>query len=119
MVGARLPRADEAIGINEKLAAYCLNLDHDVGGPKARGFQRVLGIEIEDVGYLADALRAGVRDARISAVRDNAPYGVLCEVRLVVAGLRHRRDRVATVITSWELLNALDRPRLVTAYIEG
>ncbi|HEY4098630.1 MAG TPA: hypothetical protein VGM33_24110 [Baekduia sp.] len=118
-IGQRLPRAAEAWGITDKLSAYCLNVDHAVGGPKARGFERILGVGIADVGYLTDTLRAGVREAAITNVRDNSPFGILCEVRMPVVGLGDRRDRVAAVITSWELRHAEDRPRLVTAYIDG
>lgn len=118
-IGEPLPRADEAFGIGEKLVAYCLNIEHEVGGPKARGFLRVLGVGIDDVDYLADTLRTAVLEAPTTAVRDKAPFGVLCEVRIVVAGLREHRDRVATVTTAWELQHAEDRPRLVTAYIDG
>ena len=62
----------------------------------------------------AQALAAPIID-----VRDNAPFGVLCEVRIRVAGLREHRDRVVPVTTSWELRHADDSPRLVTAYIDG
>jgi len=108
-----------AFGIHDKLIAYCLNVEHKLDGPKARGFQLILGIGIADVEYLAHALRDGILEARISNVRYNAPYGVLCEVRILVAGLREHRDRVAVVTTSWELQYDQDRPRLVTAYVEG
>jgi hypothetical protein len=118
-IGQQLPTADQAFGIREKLAAYCLNLDHEVGGPKAEGFRRVLGIGIADLEYLTESLRTGVLDAPITDVRDNAPFGVLCEVRVPVAGLREHRDRVVPVTTSWELRQAGDAPRLVTAYIDG
>lgn len=118
-IGDLLPRADEAFGIEEKITAYCLNLDHEVGGPKAQGFRRVLGIGIEDADHLAAELRDGVRVARISDVRDNTPFGILCEVRVPVRGLRKRRERIVAVTTSWELRDAHDRPRLVTAYIDG
>lgn len=118
-VGEQLPRADRAFGTREKLMAYCLNAEHKLGGDKARGLQQILGIGIADVEYLAHALHAGVLESRISDVRDNAPHGVLCEVRVLVAGLREHRDRVAAVVTSWELRHGQDRPRLVTAYIDG
>lgn len=52
-------------------------------------------------------------------VRDNAPFGVLCEVRIAIAGLREHRNRTVAVATSWELRHAEDPPRLVTAYIDG
>ncbi len=118
-IGQRLPGAEQGAGIGEKLAAYCLNLDHEIGGPKARGFQRILGIGIADLEYLAETLRTGVLAAPITDVRDNAPFGVLCEVRIPVAGLREHHDRIVAVTSSWELRNADDAPRLVTAYIDG
>lgn len=118
-IGQQLPRADQAFGIREKLGAYCLNVDHEIGGAKARGFQRILGIGLADLDDLTEALRTGVLAAPVTDVRDNTPFGVLCEVRIPVAGLRERRDRVVAVTTSWELRDADDRPRLVTAYIDG
>jgi hypothetical protein len=69
--------------------------------------------------YLADALSVGARSAPITSVRDNTPFGILCEVRIAVPGLGEHRDRVALVTTSWELRHAGDAPRLVTAYIDG
>lgn len=118
-IGQRLPLAEQAFGIREKLVAYCLNLDHEIGGAKAEGFQRILGIAREDLEYLAEALRSCVVTAPITDVRDNSPFGVLCEVPIPVAGLREHGDRVVAVTTSSELRGADDPPRLVTAYIDG
>ncbi len=101
------------------MPAYCLNAAHEVGGPKAQGFLRILAIGLEDADYLSEELRSGLRVARISDVRDNTPFGILCEVRVPVRGLREHSDRIVTVTTSWELRDADDRPRLVTAYIDG
>jgi hypothetical protein len=119
LVGDPLPRAAEAYGITEKLVTYSLNLDHRSGGPKAKGFAQILGITLADVAYLANTLRTGVLDAAITEVRGNAPYGLLCEVCVSVAGLREKNGRVVSVKTSWELRHADDLPRLVTAYING
>lgn len=118
-IGEPLPNAAEAFGIREKLAAYCLNLDHEIGGPKAQGFRRILGIDLADIDYLADTLGAGARTAPITGLRDNAPFGILCEVQIAVTGLGEHHDRGALVTTSWELRHAGDAPRLVTAYIDG
>jgi hypothetical protein len=117
--GERLPHASEAFGIREKLAAYCLNTDHPIGGPKAQGFRRILGIDASEIEYLETALRIAILDAPITAVRENSPHGVLCEIRLPVAGLGRHLDRVATVTTSWELRTSDAPPRLVTAYIHS
>lgn len=113
-----LPHAGSAFGIEEKLTAYCLNLAHELGGPKARGFEQILGIGLADVDYLANALRVGVLEAPIADVRDNRPFGLLCEVRVPVTGLREQRDRIVEVTTVWELRAADHSPRLVTAYID-
>lgn len=118
-IGERLPNAQAAFGIQEKLIAYCLNLDHEIGAAKAKGFQTILGIGVADGEYLADALAAGVLHEPITNIRVNPPYGVLCEVQIQVAGLREHQDRVAGVTTSWELRHVQDPPRLVTAYIDG
>jgi hypothetical protein len=61
----------------------------------------------------------GVLQAPVTDVRDNAPFGVLCEIRIPVAGLREHKDRSVAVTTSWELRRPDDPPRLVTAYIDG
>jgi uncharacterized protein DUF6883 len=119
MIGDLLPFAGEAFGIIEKLTAYCLNLDHEVGCHKARTFQRLLGIGPADAAYLADVLQRNVLNAPITDVRDNTPFGMLCEVRIPVAGLRDRRNRIFDVVTAWELRHAKDAPRLVTAYVDG
>lgn len=118
MIGEPLPRAQDAYGIREKLTAYCLNAEHEVGGPKARGFAQILGITIAQVTHLVQALHTGVRDAPVTDVRDNTPYGVLCEVRIRVSGVGERAGRQALVTTSWELRDATASPRLVTAYID-
>jgi hypothetical protein len=48
-VGELLPRGAEAVGVRHKLATYSLNSAHEDGGPKARGFKRILGIAIDDI----------------------------------------------------------------------
>lgn len=60
----------------EKVAAYCLNLDHEIGGPKAEGFRRILGIESADLEYLTEPLCTGILAAPIADVRDNAPSSI-------------------------------------------
>jgi hypothetical protein len=116
-VGDRLPRAAEAYGITEKLVTYSLNVDHKDGSAKAKGFEQILGITLADVDHLASTLRKAVLSAVITNVRDSAPFGFTCEVRMPVTGLRDRSDRTIFIKTGWHLRHADDRPRLVTAYI--
>jgi hypothetical protein len=119
IVGDRLPRAAEAFGITEKLVTYSLNIDHVDGGPKAKGFEQILGITLADVDYLANVLRDEVPNGVITNVRKSALFGVTCGVRVPVRGLREKGDRVVSVTTGWQFRHADDRPRLVTAYISG
>jgi len=117
-IGELLPRAQDAFGVHEKLASYSLNLQHSDGGHKAVLFAAVLDITAADVDYLAEALIVGIAGTSVRAVRENAPHGYLCEVRIGVRGLRARSDRTAVVVTAWEIARDGDAPRLVTALIK-
>src|ERR1700728_2485181 len=85
--GELLPRAAEAFGVRYKLETYSLDVTHKKGGPKARGFERILKITIEDIDYLEAKILAGVLNTPISSVSDNAPYGVNCVVDMPIHGL--------------------------------
>jgi hypothetical protein len=117
-IGETLPRARDAYGVLDKLLAYSLSPEHDVGSHKARVFRQMLAITTEDADYLTDQLLAGIRKAPVSDVRDIVPHGVLCGVLVPVHGLRARMKHVVVVTTSWQIRFEKDAPRLVTAYIE-
>jgi hypothetical protein len=117
-VGELLPRAAEAFGVRYKLETYSLDLTNKVGGPKAKGFQVILGITLDDIDYLAAKILADVLNAPITEIRDNAPYGVNCVVAIPIRGLGARTDRVIAVLTAWQIIEPGDAPRLVTAYIK-
>ncbi len=116
-VGEPLPRSAEAIGVRRKLSTYSLDPAHKSGGPKARGFEKILGITIRDIGYLEGAIQTGILMAPLSGVRIRPPYGVHCEVRVPVRGLGAKAGRVIEVRTAWELTDADAAPRLVTAFL--
>lgn len=118
-IGETLPRVEDAYGVESKLRAYSLNPEHKVGAHKAKVFRRTLAITLLDVGHLADQLLVGIRRAPISDVRDNSPYGLLCEVLVRVRGVNDLADRSVLVTTSWEYRTNDDAPRLVSAYIEA
>jgi len=105
--------------VHEKLAAYSLNREHADGRHKAVLFEAVLGVTAADVDYLAAALIVGIADTPIRGVRENAPHGYLCEIRIRIRGLRARSDRTANVSTVWEIAWDGAAPRLVTALIKG
>jgi hypothetical protein len=74
------------MGVRDKLALYSLNLEHEDGAAKARGFAVMLGITLEHIDHLEAEISSGVLDTPISSVRDNAPYGISCVVELSVRG---------------------------------
>lgn len=117
--GDSLPQSPAVAGVIEKLTGYCLAPDHPVGTHKARVFRRLLGFEQRDADELAVRLLVAVRGgAPIKNVRDNDPFGVLCDVRVSVDGIRERRGCTAFVVTVWELRTPTSPPRLVTAYVD-
>lgn len=115
-IGELLPRAAEATGVREKLAGYSLDPANEFGGPKARGFELILGITPVHLDHLEAEIRAGIRKAPISSVRDNTPHGFNCVVELPVRGVGDKRERVINVRTVWELTDEDAAPRLITAY---
>jgi hypothetical protein len=115
-VGELLPRADEATGVRYKLETYSLDATHEDGGPKARGFECILGIRIEAIDYLEAQIMARVLDIPVSVIRDNSPYGVKCTVDMPISGIGAKADRIANVRTVWALDSPGAPPRLVTAY---
>lgn len=117
-VGDFLPQAERAFGVREKLVDYSLNQAHEDGGPKARGFEAILGIRIEDVEYLEGAILNGVKGRPIDEVRDNAPYGINCVIDVPVRGLGEREGRSVDVRTVWEVTVHQAPPRLVSAYLK-
>ena len=114
-VGELLPRADEAFGVRRKLATYSLDLGHKHGGPKALGFERILGITIDAIDYLEAQIMARILDTPVSDIRDNQPYGVNYVVNIRVRGIGAKADRVVTVRTVWTFEDPGAPPRLVTA----
>lgn len=115
-IGNPLHRAGEAVGLRRKLVAYSLDLGHKAGGPKALGFERMLGITANDVDYLEGAIQTGIIMAPVVAVRDNFPYGINCVVAVPVRGRRGQNGRVVSVRTIWEVAEKDVRPRLFSAF---
>lgn len=117
-IGQALPRADAAHGVEEKLRRYSLNTEHEVGSHKAKVFRSALGITFDDIDHLVEQLLDGVLAASITAVRDNHPHGLLCEVLISVQGINDAALDSAVTTTVWEYRSSEDAPRLVSAYID-
>ena len=92
-----------------------LNITHEKGGPKARGFELMLGITIEAIDYLEAQILSRILDTPIGEVRDNPPHGINCVVDIRVRGIGAKAHRITTVRTVWIISAPDDPPRLVTA----
>ncbi len=115
-VGELLPRGTEAFEVHDKLAGYSLDAAHADGGPKARGFERILGITIKDIDYLEGAILTGILLIPVSEVRDNPPWGPKYVVDLPMRGRGEKSGRVVNVRTVWEIAGSGVPPRLANAY---
>jgi hypothetical protein len=115
VAGELLPRAAEAFGVRYKLETYSLDPTHKDGGPKARGFEVILGITIDAIDYLQAQILARVLDTPVSEVRENRPYGINCAVDIQIPGIGAQADRVVSVRTVWAFDRQGAPPRLVTA----
>jgi hypothetical protein len=115
-VGELLPRAPDAIGVRYKLETYSLDVTHKDGGPKARGFELILGITIDAIEYLEAQILARILDTPVHEVRDNAPYGIKCTIDMPISGIGAKADRIINVRTVWAFDRPDAPPRLASAY---
>jgi hypothetical protein len=117
--GELLPRHDEPVGIAEKLRNYSLVLDHEFGGPKANGFLKMLGIDLDAADYLERQIRRGIADSPIAEVRLDKPGTAHCAVDFQIPGIGRYSHRKAWVRTGWRLDGPEARPRFSTAIPRG
>jgi hypothetical protein len=117
--GELLPRYDEPVGIEEKLRNYSLVLDHEFGGPKAKGFLKMLGIDLDAVEYLEREIRDGTAATPISEVRADGPVAFGCAVDFQIAEIGRYSGRMAWVRTAWRLDGPDSRPLFTTAIPTG
>jgi len=103
--------------VRRKLLDYSLEVGHETGGPKALGFERILGITSDDVDYIEQAIRVGILKAPIHSIRHNPPFGINCVVQFPIQGLGDKRLRAANLRTTWILVDASACPRLLTAFL--
>jgi hypothetical protein len=118
-VGDLLPRYDETIGIEEKLRTYSLAIGPEECGPKANGFQKMLGIDLGSIDHLERQIRVGIATTPISSVRRKASGAIHCAVQFQIAGPDRYSHRTASLRTTWELIGPLAPPRMTNAYLRG
>jgi len=102
--------------VRKKLLAYSLDIAHQHGGPKARGFERILGITVEHVDHLEGEIRAGILTEPVSAIRAAIPTGFSCVVEVKVRGLRPEKRASGHGKNSRLLTGPGAPPRMTTAF---
>jgi hypothetical protein len=117
--GELLTRCDEPEGIEEKLRNYSLVLDHEDGGPKARGFRDMLGIGPGSADYLERQIREGITHTPITLVRPLPSGAVACTVQFHIAGRGRYIQRTASLRTVWVVDTPTAPPQLITAFLRG
>jgi hypothetical protein len=108
---ATMPNADQAVVDDDKLSAYLLNVQHPLGGPKARFFMR-FGFAATEPQTLREALLRHGRTHETAGVVQR-PHGM---VYLVEGPIGSPDERTPWVRTAWMIRPGEDFPRLVTAY---
>jgi hypothetical protein len=117
-VGELLPRAEEAVGVRYKLATYSLDRSHARGGAKAKGFEEILGITGEALGYLEEQIGLAIQIHPVGQVRERWPFGISCVVTFPLRGVGPHTTRVAPLRTVWLLPHPGAPPRLTNAYLK-
>jgi hypothetical protein len=106
-----IPNADFAHFPAEKLTDYLLNVQHSIGGSKARWFLG-LGYDATNPMVLEQDLLELVRTSEDYSEK-SSPFGT----KYVMAGtVTTPGGSKATLTTVWIIESGEDRPRLVTAY---
>jgi hypothetical protein len=108
----KLPNGESAILDLRKIHDYCLSLVHPRGRHKARVFELVLGMTVEDSLVLAGVLR------RVAAENDviqgaSDEYGN----RFIIDFDLEFKGRTAAIRSCWIVLTGEIVPRFVTCYI--
>jgi hypothetical protein len=108
----KLPNGDRALIDPRKITHYCLSPEHDDGKHKARVFQDLLGLTLNDADLLLDALeRAAIDGDAVLGKQDK--YGQRYVIDFDFAGPKGN----AIVRSAWIVRAGESVPRLVSCYI--
>lgn len=108
-----LPLANRAVIPKEKLRCYALDPDHPTGRHKARVFGSALGVTQADWEWLRDGIAEAVLSAPIATL-SMSPFGIRCEVPILLEGLNGATHEVTT---AWIIETEDEPPRLTSVYV--
>jgi len=108
-----LPNGKRAFVAIEKLRLYALNINHNVGGDKARVFRSALGLTEADAERLRDVLLTVAGESDEVEIGEIDEYGQRYTIDFQM--LANRKS--AIVRSGWIILHHEDFPRLTTCYV--
>lgn len=108
----KLPNPHQAVVEIEKLRDYSLNLNHSVGGHKARVFMAALGLTV----YQADWLRERALETAVTGEAVPGSPSVFGDKYVIDAWITHK-GMTALVRFSWIIEFGTDFPRLTSCYV--
>jgi len=108
----KLPNPEQVIIDIDKLAGYCMNMEHQDGQHKARVFKSALNLGIEDIEILRTALIQAVHNNMAIPTKQNA-YGQ----KYIIDFEMSHSGKKAKVRSAWIVRNDENFPRLVTCYV--
>lgn len=108
----QLPNGDRAIIPIQKLTGYCLNPEHPKGKHKARVFQSVLGITVENADRLYELVKQAAIGGEIVQEQPTA-FGQEFKVDWTIPDTNGRQLR-----TIWIIPLDATEPQLVSAFIK-
>ena len=107
----KIPNPEKAIVEIRELRDYCLNTEHSIGKHKARLFQALLGLAIEDAEDLQAVLRDIVKTHE-AELGDNDEHGQRYQIKFEMTW----QSKHATLLSAWIVRPGEDFARLVTCY---
>lgn len=108
----KLPNPHKAVVEIEKLRDYSLNLNHSVGGHKARVFKAALGLTERDAAWLRErALEIAVTGEAVPGSASVFGHKYVIDAWITNKGM------TALVRFSWIIEFGTDFPRLTSCYV--
>jgi hypothetical protein len=107
----KIPNSENAIVDARKLRDYCLNTEHRVGKHKARLFESLLGLTIDDAESLQTVLLEVVKTHE-AELGDNDEHGQRYQIEFEMAW----QSKEAMLLSAWIVRPNEDFPRLITCY---
>lgn len=107
----KVPNPENALIEIQKLRNYCLNTEHRVGKHKAKLFESLLGLTVDDAESLQAVLREVVKTHE-AELGNNDEHGQRYQVKFEMTW----EDKAATLLSAWIVRPNEDFARLVTCY---